>query len=310
MSLTIDIEKGRKVAKLLYESFSTTGVHGRTEMPEDFAPDGVEKGTLEHLLFVTLTISIDYQRDAVALWESARRTFEDPETRYLFDPESLHKVPFEKIRRDMQKYDLSKKPEKDARIWQTVGVTFYKKWKGDPRKFLESCGWDALTILKRLREDTHREGARRVSDYPYLRGPKIGPLWVRVLRDNIGLTQLKNLDKVPIPVDVHVARATLATGVIRGKARGSLQDLFEHIREAWFKSVKGLMAKDRPMIALDVDEPLWQLSKYGCKERDKATGYCPVKKDCVAADFCVKGKIMIKNNLVELDTYCCCNRRG
>jgi len=50
--------------------------HKRTEMPEDFVPIAAEKGPIEHLLFVALTISINYQRDAVALWRSAQKTYQ------------------------------------------------------------------------------------------------------------------------------------------------------------------------------------------------------------------------------------------
>jgi len=301
MSIVIDNERGKKVAELLYNSFSTMGIHGRTDMPEDIMPNSVVRGFLEHMLFITLTVSIDYQRDAPSLWKSARKTFDDPETRYLFDPKSLHETPFGKIVKDMQKYKLSKKPQKDAYIWRTVGVTFYKKWEGDPRNFLKSCNWDASLILKRLKTDTHLYNGRLVSDYPYLRGPKIGPLWLRMLRDNIGI-QLRNLEKVPIPVDIHVARATLTTGVVRGGIRARLDELFEYIRKAWFESVKGLSIKNRPMIALDVDEPLWHLSKYGCSNRDKTTGYCPLYNRCEAREFCIKGKVKIENGVVELET--------
>lgn len=302
MAIQTDPEKGRRVAELLYNSFSTAGILGRTEMPEDLTPRGVQRGSLEHLLFLTLTLSIDYQRDAVALWRSSRQSFEENETRYLFDPKSLHEASPRQITADMHINKLSKKPKKDAHIWRTVGVTFFKKWDGDPRNFLQSCSWDSLAILERLKNDTHVYNKRSVSDYPYLRGPKIGPLWLRILRDNAGIEQLKNLDKVPIPVDIHVARATLTTGVIRGNTKGRLHDLFEDIRTVWAESVKGLIAKDRPMIALDVDEPLWHLSNYGCTYRDKAPGVCPVSGECEAKDFCVKGKIAIEKSFLELDT--------
>jgi len=302
MSIIIDGERGKKVAELLYTSFSTNGIHGRTDMPEDITPNGVVRGSLDHIFFITLTVSIDYQRDAPSLWASSRKTFEDPETRYLFDPKLLHETPREKIIEDMQKYGLSKKPRKDAYIWRTVGVTFYKKWGGDPRNFLQSCNWDSPVILRRLREDTHLRNGRAISDYPYLRGPKIGPLWLRMLRDNVGITELKNLDKVPIPVDVHVARATLATGIVRGQFRGRLDEAFEYIRKAWFESVKGLSVRNREMIALDVDEPLWHLSKYGCTKRDKRTGNCPLYHRCEAREFCVRGMVKIEGSIVELDT--------
>ena len=302
MSIVIDNEKGKKVAKLLYDCFFTVGIHGRADMPEDITPKSVVRASLEHIFFITLTVSIDYQRDAPSLWENSRKTFDDPETRYLFHPKSLHETPFRKIVQDLQKYKLSKKPQKDANIWRTVGVTFYKKWKADPRNFLEDCDWDSLIILEHLRNDTHLYNGRSVSDYPYLRGPKIGPLWVRMLRDNVRIAKLRNLEKVAVPVDRHVARGTLTTGVVRGQFEGRLEELFKYIRKVWFRSVKDSNVRNRLMIALDVDEPLWHLSKYGCTNRDEVNGYCSVYSRCEARDFCIKGKIKIKNGAVELKT--------
>jgi len=301
--LRTDSKRGKSVAKLLYESFSTVGILGRTDMPVDMVLKNVTRGSLQHVISVTLTTAINYQRDAPALWKSSIRTFEDEKTRYLFDPRALHETPFERIVEDMQKHGLSKKREKDACFWRTVGVTFHKKWEGDPRNFLQDCDWDAPTVLGRLRSDSHRHGGQLKDDYPCLRGPKIGPLWLRVLRDNVGVTELRNLESVPVPVDKHIARATLATGVVRGRFSGRLSDLFEDIRAAWFESVKGLYAGNSPMIALDVDEPLWHLSKYGCaKNRNETTGDCSVFHRCEARMFCVKGRIMIEGDFVELDT--------
>jgi len=303
MSLEINSVKGKRIAERLYNTFFMEGIFERADMPEDALPSGVKKGSLEHVLFITLTVSIEYQREALLLWENSRKTFEDPETRYLFDLCSVSNTPFRQIREDMQKYKLSKKPKKDPAIWRTVAVTFYKKWGGSPINFLKDCDWESLQILRRLKEDTHWSYGRPVADYPYLRGDKIGPLWIRMLRDNVGITQLKNLEKVPIPVDIHVARATLATGVVKGHFNGRMNELFENIREAWFESVMDLKAKDRPMIALDVDEPLWHLSKYGCTKRDQTYGNCPMFHACTVKEFCIRtGKIAIQNYHVDLET--------
>jgi len=302
MSIIIDKERGKKVAELLYTSFITNGIHGRKDMSEDITPKSIVRGSIDHIFFITLTVSIDYQRDAISLWANSIKTFEDPKTRYLFVPELLHKTPFDKIIKDMQKYKLSKKPKKDAYIWRTVGVTFYKKWESDPFYFFKNCDWDSLLILKRLKNDTHLYNGKSVLDYPYLRGPKIGPLWLRMLRDNVGIKQLRNLEKVPIPLDIHVARATLSTGIVRGRIRDRLDKVFEYIREAWFESVKGLNIKNKEIIALDMDESLWHLSKYGCTMRDKITGDCPLYHRCEAKTFCIKGQVKIENNFVELKT--------
>ncbi|HEY9175127.1 MAG TPA: hypothetical protein VI136_22805 [Verrucomicrobiae bacterium] len=145
--LPSDVERGREIAKVLHEAFRTVGIHGKKDMPEEEPPQGAERGSLEHILFITLTVAIDYQRDAGKLWDSARSSFADPDTTYLFDPSRLHEVPRQQVRADMQKHGLSRKPRNDCNIWRTVGITFHKKWQGDPRAFLDNCGWDALTIL-------------------------------------------------------------------------------------------------------------------------------------------------------------------
>ena len=300
--ITIDSQKGKKAASLLYQAFNASGIFGRVEMPEDILPKGIKRGSLQHQLFITLTVAIDYQRDANKLWAVSRKTYEDPETSYLFHPGSLHQPSPRKIVKDMQKHRLSKKTTKDAHIWRTVGVTLYKKWNGRPFYFLKSCKWDSIEILRRLKKDTHIYNRKSVPDYPYLRGDKIGPLWLRMLKDNVGIDKLKRLNEVPIPVDIHVARATLSLGVVGGRFSGSINDIFDPIREAWFKSVKGLKVKNRSMITLDIDEPLWHLSKYGCTYRDKENVSCPKKVECNAAQFCVKGKVKIENSRVELNT--------
>jgi hypothetical protein len=301
MSIKIDRKRGKLVAKSLYEYFYSVGIHGECDVPEDEPPKNVIIGSLEHILFLTFTVAIDYQRDAHKLWQNARKTFEDPYTAYLFNPKSLHKTPFESIVLDMQRYGLSKKPTRDAQIWKRVGTTLCTKWSGDPRNFIKDCGWDCPTILNRLKNDTHILNGSGVPDYPFLRGDKLGPLWVKVLRDSAGLDRLHNLRYVPIPVDIHVARATLSLGVVHGKFSGRLTDLFSYIRAAWFESVCGLFVKDRDMIALDADEPLWHLSKYGCSYRDASTGICRRKSSCETSNFCTNGQIRIEAGMVDMN---------
>lgn len=300
--MNIDHNRAKECADLLFQSFQTIGIHGHTRMPEDLLPKDVTQGSLEHILFITLSVSIDYQRDANVLWDSSRDTFQDPETNYLFNLEVICKTSQGKVERDMQKYKLSRKPKKDALIWSTVAKSFFEKWGGDPRILIKNCGWDGVNVLSRLKGDFHNEGRSCTPDFPYLRGSKIGPLWLRMLRDNAGVDSIKNLDKIPIPVDIHVARASLALGVLQGQYRGKLNNLFEEIRNAWFLGVKGLRIGSRDMIALDVDEPLWVLSKYGCTDRNKNTGECPHFSKCEMKDYCIPGKIAITNGFVEMNT--------
>jgi hypothetical protein len=299
--VTIDVIRGRSVASLLMQLFDTMGVHGRTDMPQDAEPAGIARGSREHLVFITLAVSLAYQRDAQSLWESARYTYLDPQTRYLFDLQSVTEATLSEIRRDLKKHGLSKKSKNDAYIWKTNAVSFHRKWADDPRKLLERCNWDCSAVLHRL-QDRHPFGGTEKADYPSLKEPRIGALWLRMLADNAGLSRLRNLDKVSVPADSHVARATLATGVVRGRFKGDLRELVDRIREAWFGGVKGLTYRGRPMVAIDVGECLWNLSKHGCSHRRGPTSLCHVSETCQVREFCIGERILIDNGHVEMDT--------
>jgi hypothetical protein len=80
---------------------------------------------------------------------------------------------------------------------EEMQLLFIKNWKGDACKFLEDCRWDAVPILKRLKIDKFKEDGILVDAFPSLWGDKMSPLWIRMLRDNIGISNLKNLDMVP-----------------------------------------------------------------------------------------------------------------
>ncbi|MEJ5226825.1 hypothetical protein [Thermodesulfovibrio sp.] len=295
MNLEIDSERGRSVAECLYKAFHEKGIHGKKDMPEDKLPMGVQERSLEHILFVTLTTCIDYMRDSQSLWNNSRKTYEDPQTSYLFEPSLVSETPIEKIIEDMNKHNLSQRPRQDAKIWRTNSITFHKKWNNNPINLFEKFSYDALEILRHLRNN------RR--DYPYLSADKIPLVWLRILKDNVGI-KFKNIEKVPIPVDTHIARATLATGVVRGKATINKDELNELIKEAWFKSLDSLKINNRQIIPLDLDKPFWHLSRYGCsKYRDKSSGQCSRKETCEAKDFCVKGKIQKEKDIYDIDTW-------
>ena len=302
-SLVVDVDRARELADHLQQAFlpSGGGIFGEHQMPEDILPKGISVGSREQLLFVTLTVSVDYMRDASELWRAARDAWADADTRYLFEPRDVVAAGYQQVERDLKATALSRKTKRDALAWHTIAKTLATKWNGDPRSFLEDCDFHAPTILSRLRRDNHDEGNRRRPDFPLLKGKKIGPLWVRMLRDNIGI-DLSGLADVPIPVDVHVLRATLCSGVIHGRFVGSLEGVFEQVRRVWRDAARGETLPDgRSMVALDVDEALWTLSRLGCSRRGNGRlGVC--RTGCPASPGCVNGTILIQDNRCEIDT--------
>ena len=290
INLQVHAERGRKLADMLIPALADGGILGHKEMPEDALPEEVEKGSLEHIRFITMVVALDYMRDANALWQNARKTYDDPGTRYLFDPgeftgDMLFGEKFDKVKDDMQTHKLSKKPKKDAGIWIRNAISLKRDWGSNPCKIFKANGWDAVKILECIRDAKNPEDHKPA--FCYLKGEKIGPLWIRMLRDSAGLEEFKNLENVPMPVDIHVARATLACGVVTGSAEGfRLGSIRGLIRKAWKESMEG--GENMP---IDVDEALWHLPKYGCTRRDKETGDCCAIKRCEARSMCIPGAI-------------------
>ena len=131
--LKINIEKGKKVAARLYDCFnSDKGIFGKNIMPEDlvWGSDlegiGIKRDSYEYRMFITMVVSIDYMRNADQLWAAGRKTMEDSETRWLFNPDSVKDRPINEIITAMEKHELSKKHNWDAGIWKRVSETFVK----------------------------------------------------------------------------------------------------------------------------------------------------------------------------------------
>lgn len=74
------------------------GALGGEVMPEDSNP-GLQKTSAENLLFFTLPMALNYQRNSYFLWKAATTTFHDPETRFLFSPRSVIDTDVESVDR-------------------------------------------------------------------------------------------------------------------------------------------------------------------------------------------------------------------
>lgn len=157
-TLTINIEKGKNVAIILFEKFnSPEGIFGHNEMPKDTLPSWgsnlnisrVARGSYEHLMFITLIVSIDYQRDANQLWKAGRKTFEDEQTRWLFYPEEVTKRNLNQVINAMKIHKLSKKLVKDAEIWYKVSKSLFEFYNSDPLNLIKECNYDALKIYRK-----------------------------------------------------------------------------------------------------------------------------------------------------------------
>ncbi|MHA1250607.1 MAG: hypothetical protein ACTSRP_11505 [Candidatus Helarchaeota archaeon] len=293
-----NLESAIDVGKILYSNYylNDFGIFGIKDMPESDPPIGIDRGSLEHQLFITLIVAIDYLRDAHLLWENARKAYINPNYNYIFNLEELIEVDTLKLEQDLRSAGLSLRFYKnDAQIMKKVALGLKKFFNGSPENLLKQVNHDGKKALQTIRQ-------KQISPYfPYLKGPKIGPLWLRMLKDVCNL-QI-NLISVPIAVDIHIARATFTSGAIKGRFSGTINDVRREIEKIWFEVAEFLREKEkRNIYALSFDEPLWTLSKFGCKYRQ---GYnkenCKKYKICPIKNYCVNGLIQItqkKNGLI------------
>lgn len=288
MTLKVNVERAQVAAERLFHAFQGAGpgVFGTREMPEDAAPKTVEPGSEDHLRFLTFTVSIDYQRPAAQLWEASRLAFETPAGRSLFDPMQVVGMPVELLEGSLKSLKVSRKYGPDAKTWLAVASVLQDHFDGKVSNLVETCDFDASLILQTIREGTTR--------IRFLSGKKIGPLWLRMLHDNGGV-RLKGMNDLPIPVDVHIARSTLAIGAIEADGPLDSEQLRVAIQSVWEDA-----CRDKPYYALRLDEPLWQQSRLGCTNRTSTS--CAMREECIVSDLCVRGRISLTTSGADVAT--------
>ncbi|MEK7531751.1 MAG: hypothetical protein AAB545_02390 [Patescibacteria group bacterium] len=224
-----------------------TGQLGQTVMPEDSNP-GLEKMDQEsRISYFTLPMALNYQRDSYKLWEAALKTFNDPDTNFVFDVEKASKASEEEVRTALTKYKLALQPNKHVNTWRTIAKTIYKNWESFT-KFFEATNGNFLS-LKELVNIDHKKG------FPYLSGPKIFNYWSFII-STYGRVTLTNRDYIEIAPDTHITQCSVKLGVVSAEEALSLTK--EAISEKWRELLKG-----SGIDPIDMHPPLWFWSRNG-----------------------------------------------
>ena len=141
---------------------------------------------------------------------------------------------------------------------------------------------DARRVLAELASET-RSGT---SLFPLLGGPKVGPLWVRLLA-HPGGAEISSLDAVPVAVDVQVRKVTEYLGVTDTAGR-DLEDVRALIQATWARDVAEHGA-DGPAGLRDtpgaLDPALWFYAKWGCTFCERAGRRLPISPVCEECGF-------------------------
>ena len=230
-------------------------------------------------VFLTMVSAMDRARDATRLWRVGVELFEShPE---VFDPAQVLSMPANRVSELLSESGVSQRHGPDAGAWHSIAGSLVSG-AGSVCRVVDSGVGDARELLEDL-QSHDRAGRPR---YPMLRGPKIGPMWVRIMANPGGAT-IERIDTIPVAVDVQVRRATENLGVT--DTRGLRLDEAKHvIQAAWHTAVRAARIGGPSGIAgtcAALDPSLWFLGKYGCSQCEKIGQREPVSRACENCRF-------------------------
>lgn len=227
------------------------GLLGGEVMPEDANP-GLDKSSLENYLYFTLPMALNYQRNSYTLWESALKTYNDPKTKFIFNPKECLNRSFEEVQEALVKYRVALQRQKQTEIWLKLCTTFVELYDGDIRKLFDTLDND----VDKIRNFIQKENKKK---FPYLSGTKICNYWLYVIYQYTD-RKYKNIEHLTVAPDTHVVKATHRLGLITDEELNR-SDVQLIVIDRWNKLFKG--TKYSP---IDIHTPLWLWSRNGFKE--------------------------------------------
>lgn len=227
-------------------------------------------------LFLTFIGAMDRARDATQLWNAGARLYEDhPEN---FDPQHVAELESDELLRVLKLARVSRRHGPDSDAWHQIATTLSSGIESPVSRVIDVGRGEAQELLRDLKSRDNHGRAR----FPMLRGPKIGPMWIRMMA-NPGRASIDRIETIPVAVDVHVRRATENLGVTttRGLAKPVIQQTWKNaVSEA---NIAGPAGIEGTCAALD--PALWFFGRHGC-------GHCRKLGEQVsfgrACDFCVR----------------------
>lgn len=238
-----------KVEKLI--RMYQNGELGGEVMPEEANPH-LEISSNENYLYFTLPMALNYQRNSYTLWESANKTYEDEETRFVFDPKICLEKSFEEVQYALTKYKVALQKQKQTEIWLALCNTFVELFDGDIRNLFDSLD----NNVDRIRDFIQKENKK---NFPYLSGTKICNYWLYVIYQYTD-RKYKNIENLTVAPDTHVIKATHKLGLITDEELNR-SDVQLIVIDRWNGLFKG--TKYKP---IDIHTPLWLWSRNGFKE--------------------------------------------
>ncbi|MGO0059510.1 GNAT family N-acetyltransferase [Brevibacillus fluminis] len=225
------------------------GALGGEVMPEDVLCGLVPQDELPDVL--TLGMSLNYQRNAYALWQSIADTYCDEGARWVFVPKEAAKAGRDVLREALLRHRVALQPNRHPDIWQRVAQGIARSSaRGNVVGLIESADSDIARLKTVMQQERKR-------DFPYLSGPKIFNYWLYVLETYAGV-RWKSRELITVAPDTHILKATVQLGLCSPDIlRGAAEDR-QAAADAWERALAG-----SGWAPIDIHTPLWLWSRAG-----------------------------------------------
>jgi hypothetical protein len=234
--------------KLLIQMHSE-GQLGGEVMPEDVLVGVVPEEELMNVL--TLGMSLNYQRNSYALWQSIAQAYMDDNSRWVFNPSAVSECTIDDLRATLIYHRVALQPNRHPEIWKKVSKGIAESsLRGDVMGLIDSIHFD-ISDLKEVMQ------IKRKSEFPYLSGPKIFNYWLYVLESYTDI-KWESRYLITIAPDTHILQATVKLGLCSIEVLAGSADDRQMVAEAWEKAPSG-----SGLAPIDVHTPLWLWSRAG-----------------------------------------------
>ena len=232
-------------------------------------------------MWVTFIAAMDRARDADALWAAGAQLHAAQP--WVFDPAAVAAASFGALVDVLRESGVSQRHGPDAAAWRLIAETLAVPAVAPA---VHAAIWDGAGDAETLRNELQQATPAGTARFPALRGPKIGPMWIRMLvvPGNAVIARMKS---VPVAVDVQVRRVTEHLGVAR-TADVKLEQARAVIQAAWTAEVSAHGAPgpagltDTPAA---LDPALWFWGKWGCSHCEGVGGRRPIGPACAGCDL-------------------------
>jgi hypothetical protein len=273
MERTLDLSLRRVAPSPGWEGLPEVAVAARLR--------AIGKSDVDVRLFITFTAAMDRARDADRLWHGSCNMFLAKP--WVFQPEEVSARSTSDLGYVLRSYGVSQRHSRDVAGWYTIATSLASPATAPA---VRGAVFGGTGDARELLLARHAKGQDLKPLFPFIRGPKIGPMWIRMLVYPGG-AEIKSLEYLSVAVDVQVKKVTEYLGVTETHGQ-PLERVRRLIQEVWAEDVRRHGAEGPGPLsntAGALDPAIWFFGKWGCTWCERANRKIPISELCRECRF-------------------------